>query len=334
MLRTNENIAKIELLLGIYESYIKFQNSRGYNDINKDCEDVFCTLLNRIYNYELKNVNSYKKPNTPAIDLLDEKNRVFFQITSNNDMKKITKTKEMFEKNFPEFKNEDISILILGTKKNHKSSIDRVSLVDFKDLITEINSRKDEKLCKDVVNILTYQLNLEKIIGDGVIELKENTKCIPAKNYKKFIDWFYDYDVKNIKEDEKNSLVKDLKDFIEELRGIPVKVRKMITVAVTNCIYEDNLTSNNERIYFDLNQLYLRYGDFNLVEPLISVLKNKKQIYIYSDDDNEYHMYGYFSFKAKYCKIDCLYLVYHFCQSESVDIEKILVEMCFEYFDE
>lgn len=332
-MRISENIAKIELLFGIYESFIKFQNSRNYNDINKDCEDIFCELLNRIYNYELKNANSHKYFNYPAIDLLDEKNRIFFQVTSVNERKKIIQTIEKFRTHFPKYKKEKIHVLILGTKKKYKPFNENVSVVDFKDLIREIDSKKEEQLCIDVVDILIYRLNLEKIIAEGfIIELKENTKWTPAKNYKKIIDWAFGSGP--VSKADKNSLVEDLEDFIDKIRSLTDKVRQMITVAVTNCILEDKTNSYNETIVFDLIQLYSRYEDKNSVGSLIGILENKKQLYTWADDDNPYRMFGRFSFIPKSKSQDCLYLVYKFCQEKNIDIGKILVDLCFEYFDE
>ncbi|MFR7839157.1 MAG: SMEK domain-containing protein [Blautia massiliensis (ex Durand et al. 2017)] len=73
-------------------------NAVNLYDINIIAEDFFPGLLNLIYGYELKNANHLEK-NAPAIDLIDRKNRIAVQVTSDNSSTKIRHTIAEFNKN-------------------------------------------------------------------------------------------------------------------------------------------------------------------------------------------------------------------------------------------
>lgn len=57
------------------------QNRNGLFDINKYCEDMFCGLLNIVYELDLINLNKIDY-NFPAVDLGDYNKRTCFQVTS------------------------------------------------------------------------------------------------------------------------------------------------------------------------------------------------------------------------------------------------------------
>ena len=84
--------------LALLSREVSTLNAVNLYDINIVAEDFFPGLLNLIYGYELKNVNHLEK-NAPAIDLVDPKNRIAVQVTSENSSTKIKHTIEEFNKN-------------------------------------------------------------------------------------------------------------------------------------------------------------------------------------------------------------------------------------------
>ena len=70
---------------------VEILNSISLYDINIMSEDFYAQLLNKVYGYNLINANKLKK-NMTAIDLIDDKSQVCFQVTSNNDSEKIKST--------------------------------------------------------------------------------------------------------------------------------------------------------------------------------------------------------------------------------------------------
>ena len=69
--------------LALLSREVSILNAVNLYDINIVAEDFFPGLLNLIYGYELKNAN-YLEKNAPAIDLVDPKNRIAVQVTSDN----------------------------------------------------------------------------------------------------------------------------------------------------------------------------------------------------------------------------------------------------------
>ena len=83
--------------LALLSREVSILNAVNLYDINIVAEDFFPGLLNLIYGYELKNAN-YLEKNAPAIDLVDPKNRIAVQVTSDNSSTKIKHTIEEFNK--------------------------------------------------------------------------------------------------------------------------------------------------------------------------------------------------------------------------------------------
>lgn len=81
----------------ILKTEVTLRSNLNLQDINVHAEQFFKILLNKIFNYNLENINIVAQ-NVAVIDLADSKNRMAIQITSNNSKKKILETVEAFEK--------------------------------------------------------------------------------------------------------------------------------------------------------------------------------------------------------------------------------------------
>src|SRR5690606_17862472 len=70
---------------------------RGYNsiskyDINIHAENALIPILNVVFDLNLKNLNSTRNSNYPAIDLADSENSVSFHVPSTNTNIKVNET--------------------------------------------------------------------------------------------------------------------------------------------------------------------------------------------------------------------------------------------------
>ncbi|MCP4153383.1 MAG: ATP-binding protein [bacterium] len=86
-----EEFIRIERLIARWAAEIRLHNAFDFFDINRLGEDIAKDLLNIIYGYELVNLNETQK-NYPGIDLADESKKIYFQVTSRSDVKKIKDT--------------------------------------------------------------------------------------------------------------------------------------------------------------------------------------------------------------------------------------------------
>lgn len=67
---------------------INIDNRRNMTDLNKSAENFFVEFLNLLFGLELKNANP-GNPNRPGFDLIDEKNQIIVQVSSECTHKKI-----------------------------------------------------------------------------------------------------------------------------------------------------------------------------------------------------------------------------------------------------
>lgn len=123
-------------------------------DLNIHSENFFSDLLNKVFSYDLKNLNVIKS-NIEGIDLIDEKNKIVAQVSSNCTKNKINSSlsKESL-KNYNNFNfkfiaiNNDASNL-KNKKYDNNYNLKFNPLEDIIDIVTilkTINSLPSEKL--------------------------------------------------------------------------------------------------------------------------------------------------------------------------------------------
>lgn len=144
---------------------IKKSNKLNLCDINIICEEIFGEILNILYGYELTVKSMEAKSNYVAVDLVDENNKIAFQVTSRVDVAKIKDTLRKFVKN-ELYKNIDsLYILILSDDlhnyRDYDKEVDiktrenfsiRDNVINFEKLISiiEDKSRNNHKLLVDI----------------------------------------------------------------------------------------------------------------------------------------------------------------------------------------
>lgn len=151
----HEYFSNINDKLSWYVTTIKNNNAVGYQDANHDAEDVFCFILNVIYDYELINLNKIVN-NFPGIDLGDDKNRLSVQVTSDNSSSKIKDTLETFLRKGYINSFDRLIILIIGEKAKYSTKFNsgalpfnpKKDIIGLKELIVEINKLSEAKLRK------------------------------------------------------------------------------------------------------------------------------------------------------------------------------------------
>lgn len=289
MLRDAYLVSKLEFVFAIYKAYIEFQNNRQRYDINKDCEDVFCKLLNEIYGYNLENANVKLHGNFPAVDLIDENQKGFFQVTTDSSLRKIKETVEKFRKHFSQHSDEEIRVLILGDKvKNQKGLPENVIVMDFKDIINDINEKSDNEITIKILDLLVDQLNIKNVLGDNFFESIEDLEIKPADNYKSYIKFAFGNDKdKKYAEDVK----KAFNTFLEKLKELTLEEREFICNSIINARAKKHEKGwFDDYICIDLNQMFMRYHDKDKAKRILRSLIERNIIYYQDTYDNDYYI--------------------------------------------
>lgn len=182
---TQKYYSNINNKLTWYVDTIRNDNVNGYQDANRDAEDVFCYILNVIYDYQLENLNKKIENNFSGIDLGDDKNRISVQVTSDNSSKKIKNTLKSFLcKNYID-SYDRLIILIIGEKLKYKTNFNSGSLsfdpkkdiIGKKELMIEINKLPEEKLQKIseyIDHMILFGIS-EKDIGRAFLKKQHKT---------------------------------------------------------------------------------------------------------------------------------------------------------------
>ena len=93
-----ENKDKIRTYLSTIKANVEMSNFSGYYDIDRELENIIAKLLNLIYGYKLVNANE-KKVNFPAVDIVDDGNKLAIQVTADNSYEKINYNVKNYMKN-------------------------------------------------------------------------------------------------------------------------------------------------------------------------------------------------------------------------------------------
>lgn len=192
MLSNEEKIKTIIQYFSWLESIIKINNDFAYTDINISIENFVLKLLEimGIGNYENCNL---KKINYPYIDLIDEKNKIGIQITSETNSRKIKETL-----NF----NSTIKLKFFLLDSSYKPRIKTFSqyqnfsidgdIINFEKII-KLLKNQEEKI-DDVLNFLKSSIilpvkldDLRKLFG-GYSKYQQETILRDIENTcKKFV---------------------------------------------------------------------------------------------------------------------------------------------------
>lgn len=231
--------------LALLSREVSILNAVNLYDINIIAEDFFPGLLNLIYGYELKNANHLEK-NAPAIDLVDQENRIAVQVTSDNSSTKIKHTIEEFNKNQAYQLYDRLVVLILTQKKSYSSNFDTQGMFTFE-------KAKDiwdvEKLMKDIRELQTEQI---KAISNYLSEELRNKY----------------YSVRETQASEVDTII-DLIEYISKHRK--VNKSRETTVDPEYKIYK-RFRKFADRLTREYTTLYTLYGEaLNIVNETLGI---------------------------------------------------------------
>lgn len=143
------NIKRVENRLFEIAESIKINNKNNLTDINVICEEIFGQILNKLYDINLVSMSAEVSGNFIAVDLVDYKKRIAYQVTSRCDRNKIERTVQKF--NDSELYNDidELRFLILNSVEHNYNGAD----------IIHLKSGKEFSYTKDI-------MNFNKLIGE------------------------------------------------------------------------------------------------------------------------------------------------------------------------
>ncbi|MDQ2088051.1 SMEK domain-containing protein [Herbivorax sp. ANBcel31] len=158
-------LKNISRSLALLSKEVELLNCINLYDINISSEDFFTELLNLIFDYKLKNVNT-KEKNAVAIDLVDDENKISVQVTSDNTSTKIKHTINEYIYNNKYLSYNRLIVLIITKKKSYTAKFDtknkfdfntKTDILDVEDLIKYIKELSTDKI-KTIDTFLNNEL--------------------------------------------------------------------------------------------------------------------------------------------------------------------------------
>jgi hypothetical protein len=160
-----------------WRTYTELSSAARLNDVNNTNENLSALLLNKVYGWNLHNLNS-EKANFPAIDLGDESIGIGVSVTATDSS---TYIKDKIEKNikYKVYEKYPKHFIFITTKKKNyttdfdtegKYSFDKVSnILDIEDLLILVKENPDENQVQDILKIL--ESNVFKLKGQFIDDI-------------------------------------------------------------------------------------------------------------------------------------------------------------------
>tara|TARA_R110000787_G_scaffold129066_3_gene240865 strand:- start:143 stop:1096 length:954 start_codon:yes stop_codon:yes gene_type:complete len=193
-MRNRETIIKnIIGHLAVLKTEVGLRSKVNLQDINVNAEPFYKILLNDILELNLENINIVEQ-NAAVIDLVDKKNKIAIQVTSNNSKKKITETVEAFNKKELYKEYDVLKILIIKdkTKRNDVLKYDNFSF-DMDDDVIDVNYITS--IIQDIDDLERLE-KIEKWLSDELVQpyykSKIESKPNEVKTFIKLIDFISD----------------------------------------------------------------------------------------------------------------------------------------------
>ena len=118
VMNRQKSLTRIAELLGRFTTEVGLLNAANLYDINIHAENVLIPLIKLAYGLDMVNANYTKGKNFSAVDLIDNKNRVAFQVTSKADNEKIKHTLNQFIKHERYLSYDILFVYIIGNKQS------------------------------------------------------------------------------------------------------------------------------------------------------------------------------------------------------------------------
>ena len=143
----NSYIDIISLRLAILSNEVKLKSAVNLLDTNVLSEDVFKTILNTIYGWDLQNANVAEQ-NIKAIDLVDNTAKIFVQVSSDNSKAKVQSSLNKIE--LPKYSGYTFKFVSIskGVSNLKKSTFDVPEKISFN---VDADSYDDKRLLRDVL---------------------------------------------------------------------------------------------------------------------------------------------------------------------------------------
>ena len=280
-------LEEINKLLNFLAFEIQQENCLNLTDKSIYCENFFGNLLNNLYDLNLVNANILSSTND-TIDLIDNRNKICIQVTSNTKTSKIIDTISQFKEKKYNKMYSKLLIVVIANKKYTKQfetytwfSKDNILTIDKieREIFNIMEIEKIKKIHKIVVDELKLSMPSEFTVYNEVTTIMEIVKYISESE-----DYYEEEEVepdpeykinsrfKNYSSDIKRELIEYTKIYKRLYEQIYGQLKKSQIVKVSNYLRRESV-----------RQLGITNNPIEAINNIVESLKcefNKKNIQI------------------------------------------------------
>ena len=262
---TEERVFKeINKIINVICAAIKDEgNISGWHDSKKSCEDFFKHLFNILYQSNLVNVNLIKT-NYPAIDIADKDTGICYQITCENEIKKIKSTITTYNNHNIKVDYPKLKIFIFDKKIRGRESIfDGVEVLYKDDLLKSIDLKTLEEKEKILVFLNKYA---------EVPAIKKARKSLEMESIRKMIEYMA------------NDEIKDSNFYIE--KPYPQEKMDLRFGEYQNCIKEQygELVAQYSNLLEEAKRLFS--GDKKMSDNVVLYFRSKSREILFEENND------------------------------------------------
>lgn len=296
MVQVQQDYLTIMDKLLLLTCYIKINSINKKYDLNEFSQTIMAEVLNRYYDWYLEDANK-KYPNIAGIDLVDEKNKILIQVTSERSTQKINETIKKTKTVVKKYKWQGFTLYILGLfidnfpKSRKPYTIpksfnfdEKTNLLNLTKLINIIGTSSNITKRKYVIEYLNEEIQIENPINPY-----KEYKPIECKSLKKFatiLDW-------DIEDNELKTVPNNVNKYLKALSSISKISREVFSIIIENI--DERQTVCLSTIENKLN------GDIKKVKNVLDELRQKSFVSDpYHDDDNYNYSISIYGFDDEY----------------------------------
>ena len=345
MITRGHYIGEIVDSLTEISSKANMRASLGLTDLNVHLENFFRDILNRIYSYNLSNLNS-SRSNEPGLDLGDVNAAIAYQITTVKTSQKVNETLEKITKeqqtNYTEFK-----ILIIGSKQSSytlKEDAEQLGftvgdIIDLDHVCRDIMALKIE----DLQSLYRYMKdNSAKISIEMDIPNEDGVYPVSILNFKERIpnpqigtgEQLLQYLVENGMDDgaDLQRIVAELESFSKKLERLP-RISREFYAAILEGREPDERRPGffgDAGFYYNADRLERQFTSFASLRAETRLLMNDE--FLSYDDPGDHDVSPVFNISIPSESGDLYYWLTNYMDDKNLSYLKVIGSMDFGEF--
>lgn len=266
MPQTQDFYYKIRTCIARMFGEICLDSCSNLQDSKLFSENIICTLLNKIYDFNLHNGN-IDKFNAPGFDLIDKDKKIIVQVSSQNKKEKVKYSLAKCDKeDYRDYRFYYFQLSLSKTFKSPEYSAQYIKYdksnyyINLGIIIRHIYNIEDINKLKEISDYLESQY--------GTIRIYKSFEKKISYNTKRLINYYLNENPTNDSSDVERFIYEETQKLWDLLNKLPEKYRELLTIFLEKAVIE------NRTIYINYQILIYHFKEYNSISDneMINIL--------------------------------------------------------------